>query len=205
MSRSLSLRYLALVTLLMSSIAGCVTINVYFPAAAAEQAADRIIQDVLGAAPEASPAAPSGDGSAAAGFGARAFEAFLNVLVAPAHAQQANIDISTPQIQAITQRMAQRQQSQLGPFFASGAIGFGNDGMVQVRDRSAVGLAQRRQLESQVAEENNDRKALYREIAVANGHPEWEADIRATFAKRWIANAPSGWYYQDAKGQWQRK
>ena len=29
-------------------LAACVTINVYFPAAAAEQAADKIINDVLG-------------------------------------------------------------------------------------------------------------------------------------------------------------
>jgi len=29
-----------------ASIAGCVTINIYFPAAAAEKAADRIIEEV---------------------------------------------------------------------------------------------------------------------------------------------------------------
>ena len=32
----------------MGSIGGCITINIYFPAAAAEKAADRIIDDVLG-------------------------------------------------------------------------------------------------------------------------------------------------------------
>jgi hypothetical protein len=46
---------------------------------------------------------------------------------------------------------------------------------------------------------------LYTEIARANGHPEWEADIRKTFAGRWIANAPAGWWYQDSGGQWKRK
>ena len=45
-------------------LAGCVTINIYFPAAAAEKAADRIIDEVWqlknGAAPKAQqpPAAP---------------------------------------------------------------------------------------------------------------------------------------------------
>ena len=34
--------------LLVVSVAGCITINIYFPAAAAEKAADRIIDDVLG-------------------------------------------------------------------------------------------------------------------------------------------------------------
>lgn len=31
---------------LMTALAGCVTINIYFPAAAAEKAADRIIEEV---------------------------------------------------------------------------------------------------------------------------------------------------------------
>jgi hypothetical protein len=43
------------------------------------------------------------------------------------------------------------------------------------------------------------------EIARANGHPEWEPDIRRTFADRWVANAPRGWWYQDASGAWKQK
>lgn len=194
-------RMIAAVALTAMVLSACVTINVYFPAAAAEQAADRIIQDVLGGdAAAATESDATSDNRAA-----RWFESLLNVVVSPAYAQQANIDISTPQIKSITQRMAQRQQQKLSAFFAAGAIGLSNDGMVEVRDRTAVGLAQRRQLEGAVAEENNDRKALYREIAIANGHPEWEADIRSTFAKRWVANAPAGWYYQNSGGQWVKK
>ena len=41
-------------------------------------------------------------------------------------------------------------------------------------------------------------------IARANGHPEWEADIRSTFARRWVANAPAGWWYQQ-DGAWKQK
>jgi hypothetical protein len=36
--------------------AGCITINIYFPAAAAEKAADRIIDDVLDTKGAAAPA-----------------------------------------------------------------------------------------------------------------------------------------------------
>lgn len=48
------------------ALAGCVTINIYFPAAAAEKAADRIIDEVWqlrgGEAPRADkPAAPPGE------------------------------------------------------------------------------------------------------------------------------------------------
>ena len=42
-------------------------------------------------------------------------------------------------------------------------------------------------------------------IATANGHPEWEADIRGTFAERWIANARAGWYYKTGAGDWKQK
>ena len=49
---------------LAASLAGCVTINIYFPAAAAEKAADRIIDDIMQLTPDsksvkpAKPAAP---------------------------------------------------------------------------------------------------------------------------------------------------
>jgi uncharacterized protein YdbL (DUF1318 family) len=56
-----------------------------------------------------------------------------------------------------------------------------------------------------VAEENRDRDAVYREIAVANNHPEWEAQIRETFAKQWVASARAGWWYQAADGSWKQK
>ena len=46
---------------------------------------------------------------------------------------------------------------------------------------------------------------MYREVAVANGHPEWEAKIRETFAQQWIASARGGWWYQDAGGSWKQK
>ena len=55
--------FLALVGPLVGSMGGCITINIYFPAAAAEKAADRIIDDVLdtkgGAAAPAAPTVPA--------------------------------------------------------------------------------------------------------------------------------------------------
>jgi uncharacterized protein YdbL (DUF1318 family) len=55
-----------------------------------------------------------------------------------------------------------------------------------------------------VAAENKDRSALYAEIARANGHPEWKADIQSTFAKRWINKASKGWWYNTGSG-WKQK
>ena len=189
------------------ALIGCVTINVYFPAAAAEEAADRFIQDVLGE-DEANQGEPD-QASLPTGGSTPVMMQFasgaISLLVTAAHAQQADIDISTPAIQAIKQRMERRHQNELSSYYEAGAIGFGRDGFVQIRDRSAVGLAERREMERLVNEENEDRRAVYREIAEANNHPEWEEQIRATFARRWIANAKSGWYYQDESGGWAQK
>lgn len=193
MHRFLSMTSIASVLML----AACVTINVYFPEAAAEKAADRFIRDVLG---DEVPAAPSTEPQAAR---TQWWQALSPVGVA--HAQSPDIDINTPQIQSIKERMAQRQREHLAAWFDAGAIGFSNDGLVEIRDRSAVSLSDRRNLERVVGEENSDRNAVYREIAIANGHPEWEDDIRKTFARQWIANARSGWYYQTQDGNWTQK
>ncbi|NNJ65917.1 MAG: YdbL family protein [Xanthomonadales bacterium] len=184
-------------------LAACVTINVYFPAAAAERAAEQFVGDVLGE--------PREDGSL---FGPPTRErgvlwagasGLLDLLVLSAHAQEPEIEINTPQINAIKARMAERQRMTLNAFFDAGAIGFTRDGLVAVRDRSAVSLSERRKLESAVADENRDRRAVYREIAVANGHPEWEQKIQETFAREWVNNARPGWHYQDSGGTWRRK
>ena len=129
----------------------------------------------------------------------------LGFLVTDAHAQQPDFQINTPQINAIKSRMSQRQRQFLNGWFDAGAIGFTNDGLVSIRDRSAVALSERRQLESVVADENRDRKAVYREIAVANGQPDWQKDVQQTWANEWVRNARKGWYYQDARGTWKQK
>jgi uncharacterized protein YdbL (DUF1318 family) len=56
-----------------------------------------------------------------------------------------------------------------------------------------------------VADENADRAKLYSEIAKANGHPEWQADVRATFAKVWVEEAPAGYWYQGSDGAWRQR
>jgi len=193
----------ALIMVSLFIMAACVTINVYFPAAAAEKAAEQFVGEVLGE--------PNQDGSLFDPLELSgktlllAANGVLDFVLPSAQAQEAEIDINTPQINAIKARMAKRQQTSLSPLFDAGAIGFSSDGLVTIRDRSAVSLSERRSLESVVADENRDRKAVYREIAVANGHAEWENDIQQTFAREWVKNARKGWYYQEAGGTWRQK
>lgn len=195
----------SVISLLGSSmlIAGCVTINVYFPAVAAEKAADRIIDEVWGGRPPA--AEPQQQPQSALpmeDLAAQLARNLLNALIPAAHAG-ADIDISSPTVQQIKAAMEARH-SELAPYYQSGAIGLTTDGEIALRDANAVALKDRNRVKKLVADENADRSALYKEIAVANGHPEWAGDIRSTFAKRWISKAGKGWYYQSDNG-WQQK
>ncbi len=183
------------------ALAACVTVNVYFPAAAAEKAADRIIEDIWG--PEQGPK-PEGNEQSSLGHAAGDVLVAALDFVIPAAEAQADIDISSPAIRALTASMKGRA-GDLAPFFTAGAIGLTADGLVEVRDPNAVALADRNRLRKLVADENADRNSLYREIATANGNPGWEADIRSTFAERWVANARAGWYYKTSAGAWSQK
>ncbi len=208
-------RLLPLKLMMLALLAACVTVNVYFPAAAAEQAADRIIDTVTSQpggtkpreedpnkTPPHSQLTPPREPAvllAAAG-------AFLNLIIPAAQAQGTpNLDISDPQIRAVTASMQQRF-ADLKKYFDSGVIGLTADGQVAVREPGAIPLAERAVVTRLVTEDNRDRATLYAELARANKHPEWEADIRRTFARRWVERgAQPGWYYQDSSGRWVQK
>jgi len=191
-------------------LASCVTINIYFPAAAAEKAADRVIDKVWGAQPEPeqkqepqpSPEKTSLHRDAVSGDGLAS--ALLNIIVAPAHAAQPDFNVTSPEINRITSAMEARHAA-LQPYYDSGAVGLTRDGLVKGIDLKKVPLKDRNRVNSLVADENRDRGALYREISRVNGHPEWEQEIRSTFARRWVTKARAGWWYEDAAGNWKRK
>jgi uncharacterized protein YdbL (DUF1318 family) len=211
MRRLLPLK-IALASLLF---AACVTINVYFPAAAADKAADQFINDVTGGAksssggstpPPQSNYVPSSQGNEPDVLVA-ALANVLYSLVPAANAQNAEaaLNVSSPAVSRIKQSMAARFP-EMEKFFASGAVGLTKDGLVEVRDINAVALPDRATVKRLVAEDNNDRAQLYTEIARASNHPEWEGDIKKSFANRWVATgAKPGWYYQDSSGAWKQK
>lgn len=204
-------------------LTACVTINVYFPAAEAREAAKEFVENVISddtqvqppreQPPREQPSKPAeGDGG---GMAMQLRPAQENLLaridllslvgIGTAHAQsQPDITIKTPAIQAIQARMASRFDSQLRAGFDAGALGFASDGTIVVRDASKLALKDRVAVNQAVADDNRDRKAVYREVAVANGHPEWEPQIREVFAKQWIASARPGWWYQSG-GAWKQK
>ena len=185
------------------ALTACVTINVYFPAAEAKEAAKEFVEKVIGEDSAKKPDAGGGGGMASV---LQRIDPLSLIGIGSAYAQGApDITIRTPAIQAIQARMESRFDSTLKAHFDSGALGFTNDGLVNVRDAAKIALKDRVGANEAVADQNRDAKAVYREVAVANGHPEWEAQIRAVFAKQWIESARSGWWYQDTGGSWAQK
>lgn len=187
------------------ALVGCVTINVYFPEAAAQKAADQFIGTVLDDSGVAKPAGAT-EKPRPAPPGPQPSASLLDLVIPSAQAAESpDIQVRTPETDAIRLRMTSRFGGQLKALFDSGAVGFTADGLVAVRDAGALPLDQRSQANGLVEQENNDRDALYAAVAKANGHPEWEPRIRKAFADGWVQRAPSGWYYRDASGAWKRK
>lgn len=185
-------------------IVACVTINVYFPEAAAVDAADRIIDKVRGEEADDSTSYRYPDDRHDVPVLLALANGVGSFLISDANAQS-NVDFDkpSPEKQALENSLANRFSS-LRPYLDSGAIGLTDAGLLEFRDRSLVPLKDRNSVVQLVAAQNNDWNALFAEIARINGHPEWQDSIRRTFAQRWIAKADSGWYYR-VDGAWRQK
>jgi uncharacterized protein YdbL (DUF1318 family) len=192
----------SLVSLLLLS--ACVTINIYFPAAAADKVADEIIKGIQ-----------SDEGTIGTELGAESklpppkvnnaqivFYTFLNLIIPVAHAEIVDLSVNTSEIRALRAAMHSRF-SALKPYYSKGLVGIQRDGFLVVR--GSVPLKDRNKLNRLLDAENNDRKKLYQAIANSNGHPEWFEQIKATFATRWISNAKSKWWIQSSGGTWVQK
>ena len=200
---------------LFSLLAACVTINIYFPAAAAEKVADEIIEEIQNEGvnrEDINPGQNPGDKLPAEddpfsynqqGILETVVVAILNTLVSQAHANEADLNADSAEVRKLKAAMRARYNA-LKEFYANGAVGVQNDGLIAVRNPGNIALAIRNQVKQLVNTENTDRRALYKAIAVANGHPEWAQQIQQTFARRWIAKAQSGWWYNDGSGWKQR-
>ncbi|MEO0997670.1 MAG: DUF1318 domain-containing protein [Pseudomonadota bacterium] len=202
--RTEMMKKLTVTALLAVILVACVTINVYFPEAAAVEAADRIIDKVRGeSAEEGAGLSPARGGDAPPVLFALA-NAMRTALIADAHAQsQVDFDKPSAEKQSLENSLAERFPS-LQPYFDSGAIGLTDAGLIEFRDRGVVPLRERNKVVQLVAAQNSDWNALYKEIARLNGRPEWQDNIRRTFAERWVAKANKGWYYREG-GAWKQK
>jgi uncharacterized protein len=179
----------------------CVTVNIYFPAAAVERAADEIVKETWGGAIEPSKSPPPRQSRNPNPSG----EIMAFSLIRVAHAQEADINISNPTIRALKDSIKQRSDA-IKPYMERGNVGIGQDGLLAIRGTDGLSLKERADAKQLVDAENRDREALYAEIAKANNiTKENIPKIRSIFAKSWIEQARPGWSIQDSQGNWRKK
>jgi uncharacterized protein YdbL (DUF1318 family) len=184
-------------------LTACVTINIYFPAAAAEKAADTIIKEIQKTIPD-KPPEPKASLPNKQLVMYQLVDKALNVIITPAQAAEADLDIDSADIRKCRASMKSRFDSLVG-FYQQGFIGIKQDGLLAVRDASSVPLKDRNTVNQLVSAENSDREALYQAIANANGHSDWYTQIKTTFAARWVSNAQAGWWYEISSNNWKQK
>jgi uncharacterized protein YdbL (DUF1318 family) len=177
----------------------CVTVNIYFPAAAVERAADEIVKETWGGPGETKTApAPQSRRSTTP-----ALKLSLG-FVGAAQAQEADINVSNPAIRALKDSIKRRSEA-IKPYMDKGNIGIDQDGLLALRNSDGLNLKERAETQQLIAAENRDREALYAEIAKANNiDKDSIPKIKAIFAKSWIDQARPGWWIQDAQG-WRKK
>lgn len=189
----------------LAVIAGCVTVNIYFPAAQVEKTAEKFVGDVYQEKPEPPPEKPSekpqslNERDLFHGIGRIA-----RFGPAPAFAQEATT-VSNATIRELKDQIGQRHQELL-PFYRQGKAGIDKDGFLEVRDTGGLGLQQVASLKRLVEADNAARRRLYEEVARAlNLKPEQVPQVRQIFAKQWRDKAEDGWAVQADDGKWGRK
>ena len=182
-------------------VSACVTVNIYFPAAAVERAADQIVKETWGETGDPGKTAPKPQ--------SRTFHAPATItalsLVAEAHAQEADINVSNPAIRALKDSIKRRSEA-IKPYMDRGNVGIARDGLLVIRNNDGLSLKERAEVKQLIDAENRDREALYAEIAKANNiSPESIPKIKGIFARSWIEQARAGWWIQDSRGNWSKK
>ncbi|ACS81180.1 DUF1318 domain-containing protein [Maridesulfovibrio salexigens] len=180
------------------SFVACVTVNIYFPAAKVERAAEDIVEDVYGTNPKQD---NKDDQSA--------LESFLALLTPQAaHAQVSKAEIdkkSNAAIRGLKQSIA-ADHKKLVPYYNSGNIGITKDGYLKIISKDGLNIKQTADLRRIVSQDNDTRDQLYSEVAASMNIPGSElAKVKAIFAQEWQERAPSGWFIQNANGKWMRK
>jgi uncharacterized protein YdbL (DUF1318 family) len=197
----MTLRKHWLVWLFVVFLFSCVTVNIYFPAAAIQKAADQIVDDVR-KAPEHKPEQNPEQKQDKTGL----LEQFRFISLGPTEAHAAvDVNVSTPAIRSLKASMANRFP-QLQPLYSKGAIGETNNGLVAVRDTGALSLKEKADLNRLVDQENADRQALYTEIIKANNLDMGKlGEVQKLFANSWRGKSSPGWWIQQDNGQWIKK
>ncbi len=122
---------LAVFAVSLSFVLACITVNIYFPEAAVQQAASQIVDEVRQQnVKDKGPAEPVKKQPVSWNDG---------FSVVPAAFAQQETSVSTPTIRALKDSMKQRFPA-LKPYYDGGNVGENNTGFVDVRNDAALSL-----------------------------------------------------------------
>jgi len=185
----------------LALVAGCVTVNVYFPAAQVEKTAEKIVDEVYQDKTEPPKQDPAEKPRSRNDRGTiRGIVRLARLGPAPAFAEEAT-SVSNAAIRGLKDRIGQRHQELL-PFYQQGQVGITRDGFLEARGTSGLGLPQVAALKRLVDADNAARHQLYDEVAKAlNLKPEQVSQVRKVFAKQWRDKAQAGWAVHSHDGQ----
>ena len=173
-------------------ITACVTVNIYFPAAEVQKAAEEIAKDVRQGIEDNNPSPQS-------------LLNLPNFFVATANAQESALTVSNATIRQLKAAMKNRFPK-LKPFMQRGVIGESFNGFLVIKNATTLNLRERAIVKRLVDAENRDRKSLYNAVAAALRVPSSEISrLQQIFAKEWQKTAPTGTWIETAPGQWRRK
>ena len=194
-------KYLAL-PLLAFIVISCavITVNVYFPTEAVEEAAEKIIDEIQGGEDMQSTA----DNSDQQSFFQKSvpFNFFESSTV---YADEIDLNLTTPAIRKLVDSMKARN-NEIMHFKDKGTIGETNSGILAIRKMDGLGGEEIRTVKRLLRAENNDREALYKELAAANKIDPADIDkVKSIFAKTLKSKAKPGHWYHDEKGNWMQK
>ena len=185
---------------LLLILSACVTVNIYFPAAAVQRAADEIVKETWGGSNGKSERVQP---QSLLPFAPR--RTLSLSLTREAFAQEADINVSNPAIRGLRDSI-KRRSGAIKPYMDKGSAGINQGGLLVVRSSEGLNLKERAEVQQLIEAENRDREALYAEIAKANNiPPDAVPKIKGIFANSWIDQAQTGWWIQDSQGNWKRK
>jgi len=177
----------------------CVTVNIYFPAAKVEKAAEEIVKEVRQQSPKNEQKLKKEEKSSPES------ELHKWQFVNCAYAQEGVLQVSTASIRALKTSIKKRFPN-LVSYFQRGIIGENNRGLLEIKSWQGVSLAKRAKVKQLVEAENKDRMSLYQEVAKNMGiDPSQLGKVQKIFAKQWQKTAPSGTWIQTEEGKWVRK
>lgn len=191
---SVSLAFLFLIS--------CITVNIYFPEAEVKKAAEEIVNEIV---KEEGEKEKKDKKFEMIELDQLSLSLGSSSSLLPTVYVQQETQVSTPKIRALQNAMAERRPK-LKPFFSSGNIGETNDGYIKIRDESGLNLRDKALLRNLVNDENNDRRNMYAEVAVAMEiNASQISRIQKIFAQLWGKNAQPGWWIQKENGEWVKK